>query len=88
MPGQFPVWVPEPPDPAGPPDGAPEAAGDGAGEAALTTATPPMAMRPAARKSEATVRREPARSFDRAVDDGTAVRPASPGRTVRVRGRA
>jgi hypothetical protein len=68
MPGQFPVWVPAPPDP---PDGAPEAPGEGAGLAAFTAATPPMAMRPTARRSEAIVLREPAMTRVR-VDGGAA----------------
>jgi hypothetical protein len=61
---------PEPPvPPDGAPDGADDAAGDepveadGSGLAALTAATPPIAINPAASRVVATTRRVPERNF-------------------------
>ena len=61
--GQF-AWLPEPePEPPVPPDGCDDVPGDIDGErlAALTTATPPTARRPAESRSEAIARRGPLR---------------------------
>jgi hypothetical protein len=59
--GQF-AWLPEPPDvPPEPPEGCDDVPGevDGDGLAALTTATPPIASKPAESRSEAIARRAP-----------------------------
>src|SRR5437016_6344447 len=65
------AWEPEPPvPPDGAPDGADDAAGDlepveadGSGLAALTAATPPIAINPTASRVVATIRLVPERNL-------------------------